>query len=143
MGENIQSLTVAVPSRIKSTKNASYPLSGWRIAVKDIFLIEGIQTSVCNRTYYELYSPATKTAKCITLLQEKGACILGITKLAAFAVTEELIECMDYQAPWNPRADGYQSPEGSSSGSGVSVASYKWVDIAIGPDSEFRWPFSY
>lgn len=61
--------------------------------------------------------------------------MLGTAKLAAFAATEEPVECVDYQAPWNPRADGYQSPAGSSSGSGVAVASYPWVDIAIGSDS--------
>lgn len=107
------------------------------MAVKDIFQIEGIKTSVCNRAYYELYPPASQTAACVKLLQQKGACVVGTTKLASFAATEEPIECVDYQAPWNPRADGYQSPAGSSSGSGVAVASYQWVDIAIGSDSKF------
>lgn len=118
------------------TAGKKSPLSGWRIAVKDIFQVEGIKTSVCNRAYYDLYPPAPKTAACIEILQQKGAHILGITKLAAFAATEEPIECVDYQAPWNPRADGYQSPAGSSSGSGVAVASYDWVDVAIGSDSK-------
>jgi Asp-tRNA(Asn)/Glu-tRNA(Gln) amidotransferase A subunit family amidase len=62
--------------------------------------------------------------------------VLGTTKLASFAATEEPIECVDYQAPWNPRADGYQSPAGSSSGSGVAIASYPWLDISIGSDSK-------
>lgn len=46
------------------------------------------------------------------------------------------MEYIDYQAPWNPRADGYQSPGGSSSGSAAAIASYDWLDIAIGADSE-------
>jgi Asp-tRNA(Asn)/Glu-tRNA(Gln) amidotransferase A subunit family amidase len=51
---------------------------------------------------------------------------------------EEPIECVHYRAPWNPRADGHQSPAGSSSGSGVAVASYQWIDITIGSDSKFQ-----
>lgn len=140
-GEGLETTSVAVPSRLKNfgstvTAGEKMPLSGWRIAVKDIFQVEGIKTSVCNRAYHELYPPAPKTAACVEILQQKGAHILGTTKLAAFAATEEPIECVDYQAPWNPRADGYQSPAGSSSGSGVAVASYDWVDVAIGSDSK-------
>lgn len=134
--EDIQTISVAVPSRLKATASTSRPLSGWRVAVKEIFKIEGIKTSVCNRAYYELYPPAPQTAACVKLVQQKGACVIGTTKLAAFAATEEPIECVDYQAPWNPRADGYQSPAGSSSGSGVAIASYPWLDIAIGSDSK-------
>lgn len=104
--------------------------------MKDIFSIQGIKTSVCNRAYYSLYRPAPQTADCIKLLEKEGASVLGTTKLASFAATEEPIECVDYQAPWNPRADGYQSPAGSSSGSGVAVASYAWLDISIGSDSK-------
>ncbi|CAG8957725.1 hypothetical protein HYFRA_00000061 [Hymenoscyphus fraxineus] len=134
-GTNSQSLSVAVPSRLIAMSFAAKPLSGWRIAVKDIFQVKGIKTSVCNRAYYELYPEASQTAACIQMLEDMGAVLLGTTKLAAFAATEEPVECVDYQAPWNPRADGYQSPAGSSSGSGVAVASYEWVDIAIGSDT--------
>lgn len=91
--------------------------------------------SACNRAYYELYSPASETAACIQVLTDQGATILGTTKLASLAATEEPIECIDWQAPWNPRADGYQSPAGSSSGSAVAVAAYDWIDIGIGSDS--------
>lgn len=62
--------------------------------------------------------------------------------MASFAATEEPVECVDFQAPWNPRADGYQSPAGSSSGSGAAIASYDWLDIAIGSDSK-RYPSCY
>lgn len=48
---------------------------------------------------------------------------------------EEPTECVDFQAPFNPRADGYQSPAGSSSGSGAAIASYDWLDITIGTDT--------
>jgi hypothetical protein len=32
--------------------------------------------------------------------------------------------------------DGYQSPAGSSSGSGAAIAAYLWLDISIGSDSK-------
>ncbi|CAG8984269.1 hypothetical protein HYALB_00010694 [Hymenoscyphus albidus] len=134
-GTNSQSLSVAVPSRLRAMSSAAKLLSGWRIAVKDIFQVKGIKTSVCNRAYYELYPEASQTAAYIQMLEDMGAVLFGTTKLAAFAATEEPIECVDYQAPWNPRADGYQSPAGSSSGSGVAVASYEWVDFAIGSNT--------
>lgn len=87
------------------------PLTGLRVAVKDIFQIKGVRTSLCNRAYYELYPPTTKIAGCIETLRQSGARIVGTTKLASFAATEEPIECVDFQAPWNPRADGYQSQQ--------------------------------
>ena len=87
------------------------PLAGLRVAVKDKFQIKGIRTSLCNRAYHELYPPATKTAGCIEILRQSGARIVGTTKLASFAATEESIECVGFQAPWNPRADGYQSQQ--------------------------------
>ena len=106
------------------------------MAVKDNFQIRHIRTSACNRAYYELYPPAQRTAICIQSLYDAGATIVGTTKLASFAATEEPMECIDWPAPFNPRADGYQSPAGSSSGSGVAAAAYEWLDITIGSDSE-------
>jgi Asp-tRNA(Asn)/Glu-tRNA(Gln) amidotransferase A subunit family amidase len=115
-------------------------MSGWRIAVKDIFQIKGIPTSVCNKAYFDLYSDKvpSQTAACLELLTNLGAVIVGTTKLASFAATEEPVECIDYQAPWNPRADGYQSSAGSSSGSGAAIGAYDWLDIAIGSDCKIN-----
>ena len=134
-GDDVHSIAVAVPSRLREVATPSQPLAGIRVAVKDVFQVHGIPTSLCNRAYYELYPPARETAGCINLLTQAGANVVGITKLASFAATEEPIECVDFQAPWNPRADGYQSPAGSSSGSGAAIASYPWLDVAIGSDT--------
>ena len=106
--------------------------------MKDNFHIKGVRTSLCNRAYRETYPPQDKTAACIRKLELAGAHIIGTLRMAAFAATEEPIECVDYGAPWNPRGDGYQSPAGSSSGSGAAVASYDWLDIAIGSDSGLK-----
>jgi hypothetical protein len=133
---------VAVPSRIQSkdkdVRNAKDLLKGWRIAVKDNFQIQHVRRSACNQAYYELYPPAQESASCIQALYDQGAVVVGTTKLASFAATEEPVECIDWQAPFNPRADKYQSPAGSSSGSGAAVAAYEWLDITIGSDSECR-----
>lgn len=134
-GKCLQTQAVAVPSRAGNMQNHDSLLKGLRIAVKDIFEIANVRTSVCNKAYYELYPAPKKTAACIEILIAGGAAIVGTTKLASFAATEEPVECIDYQAPWNPRADGYQSPAGSSSGSGAAMAAYEWLDITIGSDS--------
>ena len=56
--------------------------------------------------------------------------------MTSFAAAGEPLECADFQAPWNPRADGCQSPAGSSSGSAAAIASYPSLDVGIGSDSK-------
>jgi Asp-tRNA(Asn)/Glu-tRNA(Gln) amidotransferase A subunit family amidase len=124
-----------VPSRLRFTTSSDAPLAGLRVAVKGNFNLQGLRTSLCNRAYFNTYPPCDKTAKCIQQVVDAGATLVGTTKLASFAATEEPTQCIDYQAPWNPRADGYQSPAGSSSGSGAAIGAYGWLDIAIGSDS--------
>jgi Asp-tRNA(Asn)/Glu-tRNA(Gln) amidotransferase A subunit family amidase len=119
-------------------RNKRNMLKGWRIAVKDDFQIQHVRRSACNRAYYELYPPAQESASCIQAVYDWGAVVVGTTKLASFAATEEPVECIDWQAPFNPRADGHQSPAGSSSGSGAAAAAYEWLDITIGSDSKCR-----
>ncbi len=85
----------------------------------------------------QVSAPCVKTAKSIQKLIDAGAEIVGKSKLSSFAAREEPTECVDYQAPFNPRGDGYQSPAGSSSGSAAAVASYDWLDFAIWTDSMF------
>ena len=104
--------------------------------MKDIFDIEGLKTSVGNRDFFDLYPLCTETASAIQRLIDAGAEVLGKSKLSSFAAREEPTESVDYQAPFNPRGDGYQSPAGSSSGSAAAVSSYDWLDFAIGSDSE-------
>lgn len=131
------SLSIAVPSRLQTTTTRSNnPLAGLRLAIKDNFHTAGTKTSLCNRAFHALYPPAPTTAPCIHRLVAAGATVVGKTKLASFAATEEPVQCVDWPAPWNPRGDGYQSPAGSSSGSGAAAAAYGWVDVAVGSDSK-------
>ncbi|KAJ5718895.1 uncharacterized protein N7483_009977 [Penicillium malachiteum] len=136
-GNDDISLSVALPSRLRaySVPNPS-PISGWRIVVKDNTHIKGIKSSVGNRAFYDTYGPQQETATCIQRLVEQGAVVLGKPKMTSFGNWEEPVEYVDYQAPWNARADGYQSPGGSSSGSASAISAYDRVDIALGTDSK-------
>ncbi|KAG4439241.1 hypothetical protein IFR05_005279 [Cadophora sp. M221] len=106
---------VAVPSRLRRGEEARSPIDGWRVAT--------------GPTATHLRLPQ-KTAKCLPILIDQHAVIVGKSKLNPFGVLVEPTEYVDYQAPWNPRADGYQSPGGSSTGSASEVAAYEWLDIA-------------
>ncbi|VZI19830.1 unnamed protein product [Fusarium fujikuroi] len=109
--------------------NKLYPV------LKDCFLVRGMEASICSRAYYELSEHETFTADVIQSLIDDGAYILGLTKLSSMIAREEPMDAIDYPAAFNPRGDGYQSPAGSSNGSAAAVASYNWLDCAIGTDT--------
>ena len=83
----------------------------------------------------ETHNRKEQSAPAIQKLVDLGACIVGKTKLCAFAQWEEATEAIEYTSPWSPRADGFQSSGGSSNGSGAAVAAYEWLDIAVGSDT--------
>jgi Asp-tRNA(Asn)/Glu-tRNA(Gln) amidotransferase A subunit family amidase len=133
-GKVYQTLSAAVPSRMSSLLEPG-PFSGLRIAVKDMFRVKGLKTSAGNKAYFDVSTPASSTSHVISRLLDGNAQLLGMTKLSQLAGREEPMEAIDYQSPFNPRGDGYQSPAGSSSGSAVAIAAYDWIDITIGTDS--------
>ncbi|QYT04676.1 Glutamyl-tRNA(Gln) amidotransferase [Trichoderma simmonsii] len=136
MGQKGNVLSFAIPSRLKYTlPEEKLPLAGKRILIKDNIHLDGIKTSNGNRAFYETYDAKTQTATCIQDLIDKGAVVIGKTKMSSFENWEEPIQYTDYPAPWNPRADRYQSPGSSSSGSASAIAAYEWLDIAIGTDT--------
>ena len=81
-----------------------------------------------------------KQGETSTLVEEAirlGAIVVGKTKLSSFAGNEIPPNGpIDYLAPFNPRADGYQNPLGSSMGSGAAVAGYPWLDCSFATDSK-------
>ena len=111
------------------------PFAGYRIALTDVFNINGLRKSVGNRAYLEWCEPAQNTASSIARIINGGGSLLGVVKLGSFLIPEEPAEAVDFTAPFNPRADGHQSPSGGSSGCGASVAAYDWIDIGVGTDS--------
>lgn len=138
-GTNHTARSVAVPSRLRTEKSSTFPLSGMRITVKDMFQIEGFRNSLGSRAYLDLYPPAASTAPAIQKLVESGAVVLGFTQLCSMVGTTDPTQCIDFQAPFNPRGDGYQSPSGGSNGQPAAIAAYGWLDIAIGSDCESRF----
>lgn len=111
---------------------------GMRVSIKDNYHLAGVKTSAGSRSYTNLYGPQAETSEFVKQLIDKGAIVVGKTKLGAYAGSEVPPEkCIDYFPPWNPRGDGYQGPSGSSSGAGSSIASYPWLDLAVGTDCMF------
>ena len=45
-------------------------------------------------------------------------------------------QSVDYQAPFNPRGDGYLIAGGSSGGNAAAIAAYDWLDLALCSDSK-------
>lgn len=134
---------VAIPSRLYFTKTFSQPLAGVRLAVKDIFDIEGIRTSAGSRAWYHFYPPANTTSPVVNALIDAGAVIVGKVKTSQFANGQlATADWIDYHSPFNPRGDGYQQPFSSSTGAGVGIASYDWLDLALGTDTggSIRFP---
>ncbi len=100
--------------------------------------MKGVKTAGSSRSYRELYAPSTNSASSIQRLIDLGAIIVGKTKTTTFADREiPTGDWIDTHAPFNPRGDGYLVPGGSSAGSGSALASYDWLDFAIGTDSKF------
>ncbi|KAI0693424.1 amidase signature enzyme [Cytidiella melzeri] len=130
------SQSVAVPSRLYFSPSAKEPLAGKRVAVKDIFDVAGLKTSCGNRAFYDLYPPKNTTAPAIQRLIDGGAVIVCKTFPSQFANGETATDdWVDFHAPFNPRGDGYQDGSSSSTGSGVAVAAYEWLDYAVGSDT--------
>lgn len=129
-------LTIGVPSRLYYETSESKPLAGVRIAVKDIFSLAGVKRSNGNRAWYHLYPPSKTTGTAMSRLIEAGAIIVGTQRVSQFATSEvATVDWVDYHSPSNPRGDGYQDASSSSSGAGASVASYEWLDAAVGTDT--------
>ncbi|WP_332630814.1 amidase [Halalkalibacter flavus] len=117
-------------------------LSGRTFAVKDVFDIEGVTSSVGNPDWLRTHSPAKKNASSIDQLLQEGATLQGTT------ITDELMyslngENFHYGTPINPKAPEH-IPGGSSSGSAVAASSGV-VDFALGTDTggSVRIPAAY
>ncbi|KAG7427769.1 Amidase 1 [Fusarium oxysporum f. sp. raphani] len=129
------SISIGVPSRIYYTPTDDYPLAGVRIGVKDIYDVHGLKTGAGSRAYYDIYPEANGTAPALQHLLDAGAVLVGKMKTTQYAAPENVRDAIDYQAPFNPRGDGYQEVGSSSSGAGAGIASYHWLDLALGSDT--------
>ena len=135
-GTAYRTLSIAVPSRLYKDSANPPPLEGLRIAIKDIYDLKGVRTSLGNRAFNELYPPSSSTAETVSYLVSKGANIVGKNHLSSFVMMEHPTQSVEYESPFNPRGDGYQIPGGSSSGGASAVASYDWIDFTLVSDSK-------
>ena len=134
--ENVMAKSIAVPSRLYYDATEAQPLAGLRLGVKDIYHVKGVATSGGNRAYFYLYGAQNTTAPSVQRLIDLGAVLVGKMGTVQFANGDRpTADWVDLHAPFNPRADGYQDPSGSSTGPGAGIASYDWLDIAVGSDT--------
>ncbi|RAK75680.1 glutamyl-tRNA(Gln) amidotransferase, subunit A [Aspergillus fijiensis CBS 313.89] len=132
----VASVTVGVPSRLYYTPTEDKPLAGVRVGIKDIYSLAGVRQSNGNRAWYNLYGENNVTGTAVSRIIEAGGIIVGLQKPSQFANGETATaDWVDFHAPFNPRGDGYQDPSSSSSGAGASIASYDWLDLALGSDT--------
>lgn len=92
-GESYQTLSVVPPA--PAYPMTEQPLKHLRIAVEDMFHLEGLRTSFGNRAYFELSKLATKTALIIKALEKRGVYLVGLTKLSSLTSREEPAEALD------------------------------------------------
>lgn len=128
--------------RAPQVSSASSSLAGLRLAVKDVYDVEGLRTGAGNPAWRAAQAPAPRSALAVERLLAAGAAWAGRT------VTDELTYSLaginlHYGTPVNPASPG-RLPGGSSSGSAVAVAAGD-ADIALGTDcgGSVRLPASY
>lgn len=125
---------IPVPSRIYSWSD-DRPFAGFRVSIKDLYDIKGLQTAGGSRAWAEITPTANETAPAIQRLVDLGAHLVGKQKTAQFASGANPWDWYDVQYPFNPRGDEWLTCSASSAGAGCSMAAYDWLDHAIGSDT--------
>ncbi|PWY85828.1 amidase signature enzyme [Aspergillus sclerotioniger CBS 115572] len=144
-GSDYRGHGIAVPARSYSIKwpsistqiedDSDSVLRGMRVSVKDNVHINGTRTTLGNRAYLETYPAQEHNAEVVSRLIKAGAHIVGKNHLSCLAMMEHPTQSADFQAPFNPRGDGYLLTGGSSTGSAAAVAAYDWLDTSICSDT--------
>ncbi|KAF5657749.1 indole-3-acetamide hydrolase [Fusarium heterosporum] len=126
--------SIPVPSRLYSIED-DRPLAGKRIGVKDIYDLEGVQTTAGSLAYASLHQKADTTAPALQRIIDQGGVVVGKQKTAQFASPQSPWDWNDAFYPRNPRGDTFLTCSASSAGSACSIAAYDWLDFAIGTDT--------
>lgn len=117
-------------------------LTGLRLAVKDLFHMQGLPTTAGNPTWLATHPTPDSTASSVATLMANGAEFVGktITDELAYSLNGQNIH---YGTPENPVTPN-RLPGGSTSGSAVAV-SLGLADIGLGTDTggSIRIPASY
>jgi aspartyl-tRNA(Asn)/glutamyl-tRNA(Gln) amidotransferase subunit A len=106
------------------------PLQGIPVAVKDLFLTQGVRTTGGSKIY-ENFVP-DHSAAVVERLEAAGAVMLGKLNMheLAYGITSANPHFGAVRNPWNVR----HSPGGSSGGSGTAVAA-RMAFMAMGSDT--------
>ena len=117
-------------------------LEGLRLAVKDLFALEGFAIGAGNPDWLAGATPETTTAAAPAALLAAGAAVAGIARTDEFAYSLAGTNA-HYGTPPNPKAPGRISG-GSSSGS-ASAVSLGQADVGLGTDTggSIRVPAAY
>ncbi|KLP03653.1 related to D-mandelate dehydrogenase [Fusarium fujikuroi] len=140
--------SIAVPSRLYFVRNPTTPLAGARMGIKDIFRLEGTQTTMMSRPWIELYGPNEQSADYTKKLIKLGAVIVGKTKMTSFASPEEPTDqwvdfhcpsafwslCYDYYHGFDSFRDEYSAKFGKKPFVS-SVVRFRWD---VGKDVTFQ-----
>lgn len=118
------------------------PLLGLRLAVKDVFAVEGFRIGAGNPVWLEEARPETKTAPAVADLLRGGAALIGIARTDEFAYSIAG-DNAHHGTPPNAALPG-ALPGGSSSGPAAAVAMGQ-ADVALATDTagSIRVPASY
>lgn len=140
----VQNPFLRLPEHFSPTVVAAseQPLAGMRLAVKDLFHMEGLPTTAGNPTWLATHDLPTATASSVSTLLSAGAQFVGktITDELAYSLNGQNIHYGTPENPINPE----RLPGGSSSGSAVAVSG-KLSEIGLGTDTggSIRVPSSY
>lgn len=118
------------------------PLSGFRVAVKDLFDVEGFALGAGVPKFLAFSAPAVRNAPAVAALLAEGADVTGIARTDEFAYSIAGRN-PHYGTPLNPAVTG-GIPGGSSNGPASAVALGQ-ADIGLGTDTggSIRVPASY
>jgi amidase len=124
------------------TQHTAAPLHNMRLAVKDLFDVQGIPTAAGNPDWLRTHPIPNKTNAAVAALIAHGAMYVGktLTDELAYSLNGQNVHYPTLVNPINPD----RLPGGSSSGSAVAVAA-KLAEIGLGTDTggSIRVPASY
>ena len=117
-------------------------LAGATVVVKDVIDVGGFVTGAGNPTWAATHEPAAANARCVQLLLDAGAVVVGKGTCAEFAYSLSG-DNAHYGMPLNPAAPD-RNPGGSTSGPAAAVAA-GLCDVGLGTDTlgSIRVPASY